>query len=195
MSYLYRHKNGIWFYKVGLEDAPLLKELKDDSWYGTQRIAFLNLQDEEDWIRRVSPNPTCLYLIATAEVEGSRKAVGVYKLSGMDSISRCAVSGHDVFKSYRGQGYGKLVLEAGIDFCFEVLNLHRINSEVLENNEASRKNATYAGQKEEGCRKAAIWKCGCWIDSLILGILQEDWEQLDRVKRYGGVCNTSYRPC
>lgn len=189
MSYLYQHKNGIWFYKVGLEDARSLKELKDDSWYGTQHIAFLNLQDEEDWIRKVSSDPTCLYLIATAEVEGSRKPIGVYKLSDIDPISRWALSGHDVFKSYRSQGYGKLILGAGIDFCFEVLNLHRVNSEALENNVASRKNAAYAGLKEEGCRRAAIWKSGCWLDTILIGILYEDWRQLDRVTKYGGSCN------
>ena len=189
MSYLYQHKNGIWFYKVGLEDAQRLKELKDDSWRGTNHIAFLNLQDEEDWIRKVSATPFCLYMIATAKIRRTRKPIGIYKLSEIDNISRCATSGHDVFKNYRGKGYGNLILEAGIDFCFEVMNLHRVNSMALENNIASLKNTLYSGQQEEGRQKAAIRKCGHWLDAIIFGIVYEDWKQLDRVIAYGDSCS------
>ena len=91
------------------------------------------------------------------------------------SIVYCQQSQH------RGKGYGKTVLEAGVDFGFEILNMNRIDTEVLENNFASMKTALYVGYVKEGIKRKAIHKCGEYLDSIVLGILKEDWSILDRV--------------
>jgi RimJ/RimL family protein N-acetyltransferase len=122
------------------------------------------------------------------------KPVGTYKASNIDWISRIYSSAHDVFEEHRGKGLSKPVLEAGVDFGFEVLNMHRLDTEVLANNIASLKSALWVGYKKEGLRKDAVYKCGDYLDSICLGLLREDWEELDRVKSYGGTCNNSYTP-
>ena len=72
--------------------------------------------------------------------------------------------------------------------------MHRIDAEVLVNNIASQKVADFAGYIKEGLRRQVSWKCGKYIDSIVYGLLREDWEQLERVKNYGDICNLSYQP-
>lgn len=188
---MYIHKNGICLRKIEREDLGLLKDLKNESWFGTHHTSFLNDLDQERWFESLDSRNT-LILIAI-EVKTNDK-VGLYKIQNIDWISRRYDSAHDVFKEHRGKGLSKPVVCAGTDFAFEVLNMNRIDGEVLENNVASRKSAEFAGFKEEGIRRKSIFKCGEYLNSIHIGILREDWEQLDRIKQYNGICNTSYTP-
>ena len=188
---MYIHKEGITLRKIEREDLSLLKELKNESWFGTHTINFLNDLDQERWFEGLN-HRTHLILIGLNTKTGEK--IGLYKIQNIDWFNRTYDSSHDVFKEYRGKGWSKPVLVAGTDFAFEVLNMNRIDGQVLENNMASRKSAVYAGFQEEGVRRKSIHKCGQWLDSIHIGILREDWEQLERVKGYGGICNESYTP-
>lgn len=202
---MYKHKEGIILRKLERKDLPLLKELKNESWFGTHTINFLSDLDQERWFEGLN-NRTHLILVAYKEAKISTRTttgtlesmkeipVGLYKIQNIDWYNRTYDSSHDVFKEHRGKGLSKPVLVAGTDFAFEVLNMNRIDGQVLENNIASRKSAVYAGFQEEGVRRKSIHKCGQWLDSIHIGILREDWEKLERVKGYGGICNESYTP-
>lgn len=187
---LYHHKNGVSLRKIEKEDLSLLKELKDESWFGTHNVTIVNMTDQEKWFDKITSCSKSLMLIAIKE----NKAIGLYKIMDIDWVNRSYNSAHDVFKKYRGHGFGYLVLEAGVDFGFEVLNMNRIDTEVLANNIASHKTALFAGFVPEGTRRMAVHKCGEYIDSNFYGILYRDWIDLKRVKSYGNCCNISYKP-
>lgn len=188
---MYKHKNGITLKKLEKEDLLILKNLKNESWFGTHNVSFVNTTDQENWFQSLNSNKN-LFLIAYKTDTGEQ--VGLYKIQNIDWVNRKYDSAHDVFEHQRGKGYSKPVLEAGIDFGFEVLNMNRIDTEVLENNLASYKSALYVGFIQEGIKRKCIYKCGEYLDSNFLGILFDDWKQLNRVKNYGGVCNLSYTP-
>ena len=118
--------------------------------------------------------------------------IGDFKIQNIDWISRIGETGHDVFKDQRNKGYGYKIEEAGVDFCFEILNLHRIECEILQNNYASLLNVYKAGFSKEGNKRKTIYKNGIYLDSVVLGLLKEEWENLDRIKVYKGCCNESY---
>lgn len=189
----YIHKNGIKLCKVEKEHLSVLKDLKNESWFGTHNIAVVNDLNQQKWFEKISSDANSLYLTAL-DINNNDDPVGVYKINNIDWISRFYDSAHDVFSFARGKGYGYTILEAGVDFGFEVLNMHRLNTEVLENNKASMKTALSAGFQVEGTKRRIIHKCGQWLDSVCLGLLREDWEELERVKKYGNVCNFSYAP-
>lgn len=191
---LYIHKNGIGLRKIEIQDLNILKDLKNESWFGTHRIAIVNDHNQKQWFDSISNSHTDLFLMAFDMNQDKNLPVGVYKIQHIDWINRSYDSAHDVLASARGKGYGYTVLEAGVDFGFEVLNMHRIDTEVLINNKASMKTALFAGYKEEGLRRKAVYKCGEWIDSVVMGILREDWENLERIKDYKNICNISYKP-
>lgn len=188
---MYIHKNGICLRKIERDDLVLLKELKNESWFGTHHVTFLNDLDQNRWFESLDSRNTLVLL--AIDVLTSNK-VGLYKIMNIDWMNRTYDSAHDVFKEFRGQNWSKPVVCAGTDFAFEVLNMNRIDGQVLSNNIASRKSASYAGFKEEGIRRKSIFKCGEYLDSIHIGILREDWEQLDRIKQYNGICNVSYIP-
>ena len=133
-------------------------------------------------------------LILKAIDTKNNEIVGLYKIQNIDWINRKYDSAHDVFINHRGKGYSKPVLEAGVDFGFEVLNMNRIDTEVIENNIASLKSALWVGYIEEGIKRKCIHKCGEYLDSITLGILKDEWVNLSRVKNYQGICNISYLP-
>ena len=188
---MYIHKNGIKLEKIEEQDLPLLQFLKNESWFGTHNISFVNSLDQKRWFESLNSMES---LILKAIDTKNNEIVGLYKIQNIDWINRKYDSAHDVFINHRGKGYSKPVLEAGVDFGFEVLNMNRIDTEVIENNIASLKSALWVGYIEEGIKRKCIHKCGEYLDSITLGILKDEWVNLSRVKNYQGICNISYLP-
>lgn len=188
---LYEHNNGLEFTKLEEEDLEWLKELKNESWFGTHRVAIVNMNDQKKWFHSTSS----LVLVASAMGKGSVRqaaeleAVGIFKIDNIDSVNRSCDVGWDVFSEFRGQGLGYRIVEAGVDFCFEILNLNRLDAEILENNKASQKCAEKAGFVLEGARRQAVYRCNQYIDSRIYGVLRDNWSL-----SYDGPKNKSYTP-
>ena len=199
---MYTHKNGITLRKMARTDLENLKALKDESWFGTHNIAILNMEEQNKWYDSMINNPSHMVMIAEDRTMMNPKdrggpatgPVGVYKISNLDWQNRRYDSAYDVFAHKREMGYGKKLIEAGVDFGFEVLNVHRIDTEVLENNIASQKCVRYAGFVEEGMKRRCVHKCDKWLSSIFYGLLREEWRELKRVKKMDGVCNMSYQP-
>lgn len=195
---MYTHKNGITLKKADQYDLDVLLALKQESWFGTHHIAIINSSDQQKWFEKITSDPKNIVMIAWQDVNTQNphaaRKIGVYKISNIDWINRRYDSAHDVFAEHRGKGFSTPILEAGVDFGFEVLNMHRLDTEVLENNIASYKSALRVGFEREGVKRKAVHKCGQYLDSIFMGIVREDWEQLERVKKYNGCCNVSYTP-
>lgn len=187
---MYTHNNKLTLRKLGRKDLPMLTALKNESWFGTHSITIVNDDDQNRWFDSITSSKNDLILVASTHIH----PVGIFKIAGIDWMNRLCHIGHDIFAGQRGKGYGNKIVEAGVDFCFEILNMHRLDAEVLENNIASQKTLFNAGFKLEGKRKKAIHKCGQYLDSFVIGVLKEDWQELPRVKAYNGVCNISYKP-
>ncbi len=168
---IFSHKNGIYFRKLTETDLSNLLLLKDESWFGTHRVSILNIEDQKRWFDNLDKNPHTpaeLYLVAQV---GDQISVGLFKLQNIDWQNRRAEAGWDVYKQYRGRGFGKKIVEAGVSFSKEVLSLNRLRAEILVTNEASIKCAEKAGFKQEGLEKQAILKGGKFVDNLIYGII------------------------
>jgi RimJ/RimL family protein N-acetyltransferase len=182
---MYIHKNGLTLRKLERSDLGLLKELKNESWFGTHN-------DQQRWFEGLNSNKQIVLVAIESPTENP---VGLFKIDNIDWVNQKCSEGHDVFKSQRGKGFGKLILEAGIDFVFEVLNMHRVEAEVLENNIASQKCCSYIEYPQEGIKRKSIHKCGEWLDSIVYGFIRNDWSQTERVSiKYKGICNKSYLP-
>lgn len=186
----YKHKNGISFRKIERSDLGTLKELKDESWFGTVNTACLNMHDQERWFDKVSSDKSCLFFIAHIE----NIPVGLYGITSIDPTSQSCEFTHSVFAHQRGKGYGKKTLEAGIDMTFELFNIRRIETWILGNNQAESKSVLSVGFTLEGKRRNAIYKCGNYLDCQLFGFLRDEWKATERVKGLGDYCNLSYTP-
>lgn len=181
---MYLHKNNIDLCKLDEHDLSLLLNLKDESWFGTHKISIINMYDQKKWFERLTTSNSELVMMAWY---GTDK-IGIFKIN-IDWMNRSADIGQDIFAIHRGKGFGYKIVEAGIDFCFEVLNLNRLTAEVLENNTISQKVLFKGGFIKEGIKRDAVFKCNKYLNSIMIGIIRNDWVNLERVKQYGGCCN------
>ena len=187
----YNHKNGVSFRKVEESDLSDLKSLKDESWFGTVNTACLNMADQKRWFDKIAGDKSCAFFIAG--VSGYH-AMGLFGLTALDPVSHCGEFTHSVYKNSRGKGLGKLTLEAGIDMAFEVFNIRRIETWILENNTAEAKSTLAVGFIEEGVRRKAVYKSGEYLNCKLYGLLRDEWQQTKRVVNLGKYCNLSYLP-
>lgn len=166
--------HNISFQKLERNHLSLLKELKDESWLNTHSVTLVNMDDQNKWFDALTVDPKRLFLIAKDTTEEPLQYyMGLFKLHNIDHINRSCDVGWDIFKAYRGQGLGKLLVEAGVNFCFNVLNFHRLNAEILTTNAASIKCAEFAGFEKEGVKRASNYKDSVYIDSICYGIVKE----------------------
>ena len=162
--------------KLSKNDLSLLFDLKQESWFGTHHVTIVNETDQEQWFENLDKNPhspSNLFLIAEyTDESGYNIPIGLFKITNIDWVNRQADVAWDIFRIHRGKGLGKKLVTTGTRFAFEILNLHRLNAEILYTNEASQKCACAAGYLKEGCKRQAVFKYGIYIDSWMYGIIQ-----------------------
>ena len=102
--------------------------------------------------------------------------IGNITLDRINSINRTADLAIFIGdKSCWGKGYGK---EAGRLICdhgFLALNLNRISCGTFENNIGMRRLAEYLGMIQEGQRRQAVYKEGCYLDVIEYGVLRDEY--------------------
>lgn len=79
----------------------------------------------------------------------------------------------------RGQGYGAEALRLVLRYAFEELNLHRLAATAAEDNAGALRFFERAGFSAEVRRRQAIMREGRRWDELFLGLLREEWVQVE----------------
>jgi len=190
---MYKHKEGITLRKVHTGDLHGLLVLKNESWWGTHGTPIINIEDQRSWYENLGHNT--LAMIAEKEVNSKQEPVGVAIYNNIDWVARTLSLSGSIFKNQRNMTeVVKPAFSCGLDFCFEVLNMQRVEAEVLETHVAAQKlEIGHLGFKVEGQRRRAVFKSGKYYNSIMLGILKEDWEATDRVQNHlqskTGCCN------
>jgi ribosomal-protein-alanine N-acetyltransferase len=77
-----------------------------------------------------------------------------------------------------GYGYAREAAHLLVRHGFEALNLHRIGCGTFAENVAMQKLATALGMREEGRRRAAVFKNGQFVDVIEYGLLQNEYREL-----------------
>jgi UDP-4-amino-4,6-dideoxy-N-acetyl-beta-L-altrosamine N-acetyltransferase len=74
----------------------------------------------------------------------------------------------------RRQGFGQDSIMAGVDYCFDYLNLHRVYLTVHSDNQPAIALYKRCGFKEEGRLRKHEYRKGRYVDMIIMGILKEE---------------------
>ena len=160
--------------KVTSSDLQNLLDLKNESWQSTHRTMIANIEDQISWFEKRSKDihqPKQLMLIAWK----TELPIGLFSISNIDYVSRTADVSWSVYATYRKHGFGKILVNSGCNFCFNVLGLRRISCEILEYNEASKKCAIHSGFVFEGTKRQSIFKDGVRLDSNLYGLLDTEF--------------------
>lgn len=77
-----------------------------------------------------------------------------------------------------GRGLGTEVTRRVVDHAFRNLGLHKVSSDYLEPNAASRAIHERVGFVEEGRLREDAWRQGRWVDRILLSLLASEWKGL-----------------
>lgn len=78
-------------------------------------------------------------------------------------------------KKLRGRGLGYRVKKAVIEYGFSELNLHKIESLVLENNPASIRINEKLGFKTDGLLRDYQFRNGAYLNAVLMSLLENEW--------------------
>jgi RimJ/RimL family protein N-acetyltransferase len=99
--------------------------------------------------------------------------IGYVQINGINSVHRSAELGIRIGEEKnRGRGYGKEALGVAVEFCWNHLNLNRVQLVVFKHN--LRAIAAYKGVgfKKEGLLKQAAFIGGAWVDLVLMAALR-----------------------
>ena len=105
--------------------------------------------------------------------------IGTTTLYNMDFSNRRAEMGYALGREYWGQGYMAEALQALLAYCFEVLDLRRIEADVDPRNAASIQTLERLGFQREGFLRERWEVDGEIQDALFYGLLREEWKRRD----------------
>jgi len=77
-----------------------------------------------------------------------------------------------------GRGLGTAVTRAVTEYAFLRLGLHKVKSDYLEPNVASRVVHERAGFVEEGRLREDAWRQGRWVNRVLLSLLAGEWREM-----------------
>ncbi len=84
--------------------------------------------------------------------------------------------GYELNPEYWGRGYVTEAVAAMVDFGFRELGLHRVSSWCIADNAASSRVMERLGMKSEGFLRENEHFKGQWWDTLLYGLLKEEWQ-------------------
>jgi RimJ/RimL family protein N-acetyltransferase len=148
--------------------------------------------------RRSRARPPSEIILAIVLNDGDRH-IGNNGIHPIDWLNRRGTSGTMIGEpELWGKGYGYEAKELLLEYAFNTLNLHRIDSGALSTNPRSIACLKKSGYVEEGRARQWIYRDGQWVDHVLFGILAEEWRARRRKDGSGkpGLYDLSNRtPC
>lgn len=132
---------------------------------------------EREYLERVGKDPhNIIFAIETLDTHRFIGTMGIHKIN---YISRFATSGSLIGeKDCWGKGYGTDAKMLVLYHAFNVLNLRKINSEVIGYNDRSANCLKKCGYFEEGRREKVHFRNGTYWDQILFGLFREQFEPL-----------------
>lgn len=128
---------------------------------------------EEDWMDRVQKRDV---EYVWAILDDQNRHIGFTGIHRINWRLRLGTTGTVIGeKTAWGKGYGTDVMRIRTKFAFEILNLHRLESEARIDNIASQRALEKAGYRREGTARKKLYYGGRWYDTILYAILDEDY--------------------
>lgn len=135
----------------------------------------LTLDLQKEWFNKIKQSTDSKYWL----ISYNDNDLGVLSITNIDEINRhCFWAYYIAEDGYRGKGIGRN-LECNVyDFCFDNLELNKVNCEVLEFNKKVVEIHEHFGAKTEGLFREHIFKNGKFHNVVRMGILKDEWKKI-----------------
>jgi len=165
--------------KIGVEDAedifeyakvPEVSEFLP--WYPHKAI-----EDSKNFIIYAEEKfKTDDSLIFGIEIREEKKIIGCIEVRGWRSENNCADVGYVLSKDYWNKGILTEVLKSLIKFCFEELNLNRVEAHCEEENIGSWRVMEKCGMKQEGTLREKVYMKERYRSMKMYSILKSEYQ-------------------
>lgn len=107
-------------------------------------------------------------------LHGDDRVIGMCGSYQWDRSNRHMDIGYHILPSQWGQGYATEAARAMIRWCFDNLDLHRIQADCTDGNIASERVLLKCGFKVEGIWRESCWEHGRFVDIKQFGLLRRE---------------------
>ncbi len=137
----------------------------------------IDLVGEQAWHQSHDRRPLPAEIHLAIVLHEADRFIGTTGFIKLDWLNRTGTTGSLIGeRDCWGRGYGTEAKALMLEYAFDTLNLHRVQSEVIAYNERSARHLLRNGFQLEGRRRQAIFRHGRYHDMLDFGVLREDWE-------------------
>lgn len=152
----------------------LLRHHRNDysTWVNLSDACSIHQDQQLAWYKKLVFDSTKKYFMLWTTAGFGDQPIGLIRIDEIDYINRSARVGCDIFSNFRGNGLGTQAMELTKDYCFNVLNMHRLWLSVAEYN-----NVAYAVYKKvgfltEGTQKDALYRFGKYNDYTMMSLIK-----------------------
>ncbi len=113
-------------------------------------------------------------------IEKENELIGEVRFKNIKWYNRKAELSMMIAQKYRGKGYGTEALNKIIEYGFSMMNLYRLEAEVIDFNDSSKKLVENSGFVYEGRLREAKYINGKYWDILRYGLLKHEFNNLQK---------------
>lgn len=156
------------FKKITIEDAEFVNDIRNTYCEEYLHTSYkFSIEQTKTWILETNP----LYYIITY----GNQSIGYFRVSNYSSENNNIYIGADIHPNFTGLKLAIPSYRKFIDFLFESKQLNKITLEVLETNTRAINLYKKLGFVYEGQKRKEILKNDKYVDSIIMSILKEEW--------------------
>jgi [ribosomal protein S5]-alanine N-acetyltransferase len=131
----------------------------------------VDMMTHQQWWNGLAKDPTKVVFAIRKTSEPT--IIGFVQVAAINSVHRSAEMGVRIgAEKNRGQGYGTEALRLALDFCWNHLNLNRVQLSVFKHNLRAIAAYKAAGFRKEGRMRRAAFVGGEWVDLILMAALR-----------------------
>ncbi len=140
----------------------------------------LSRAEEERWVESLASRREDIVLAIEVRAGDQWVHIGNVGLHRIDWKNRTATLGIVIGeREYWGKGYGTEAVRTMLRYAFEELGLNRVELETYSFNPRAIRCYEKAGFKREGVRRQALYRNGKFHDVILMGILRDEFEEMN----------------
>jgi RimJ/RimL family protein N-acetyltransferase len=187
----------VYIRAVELSDSEALATIdatESETWMWRAQMPRSPLGYEK-WITRLYgewPPSNVLFAVCLREDD---RLIGTVAVFGIDYVNRVGETGSLLGPAeVRGKGYGTEAKHLLLEFCFDHLHLHVLQSYVVETNTRSSAALAKQGYRHAGRLKWTDVKDGRYTDSNVYDLTRDEWLAAREATRQAAQASASFAP-
>lgn len=178
--------NKVYLRAIEYEDLELLRELQNsqeiEDMCGSWDVPLSKVKQKE-WFELFLQRDDEIRLIIVEKE--SNKEIGVIYLSNIDWKNRSAFIGiKTITGNTRGKGNGIDAIMALLKYAFEEMQMHRIESLIIDTNNISLSIMQKFGIQAEGIKRECLYSKGKYYNKIYVGLLENEYREMVRKTNY-----------